>query len=140
MVRLLLAVFAFGALSAGVFAADTIYRNDFTSRESAGEIPMLGVWQTAEPYPPETSALCYTPWNSTYTSYKDNILGAFFHAATDLYAGDKGDMRRVAYALLQRSVGTVYADVFHGRRDERVYVLDDPSDHGMQRHSAFADS
>ena len=89
MVRTFFAFLAFGALSAGVFAADTIYQNDFTLRQSAGEVPLLGVWQTAEPYPPQTSALCYTPWNSTYTSYKDNILGAFFHAATDLYAGDR---------------------------------------------------
>ena len=89
MARTFLAFLAFGALSAGVFAADIIYQNDFTLRQSAGEVPLLGVWQTAEPYPPQTSALCYTPWNSTYTSYKDNILGAFFHAATDLYAGDR---------------------------------------------------
>ena len=54
--------------------------------------------------------------------------------------GRQGDMRWLAYALLQRSVGTVYADVFHRRRDERLYVFYDPSNHGLQRYRAFADS
>ena len=34
-----------------------IYRNDFTTRESAGAIPEPGVWHEAQPYPSTTKQI-----------------------------------------------------------------------------------
>ncbi len=45
---------AFADLPEGV-----IYRNDFTTRESAGAIPRLGEWYEATPYPTAKTRMIY---------------------------------------------------------------------------------
>lgn len=44
-----------------VLANDAIYRNDFSTRESAHPIPAYGVVHEAQPYPPVLSEIAFTP-------------------------------------------------------------------------------
>ena len=54
-----------------VLADNTIYQNDFSTRESAEPIPAYGVVHEAQPYALEKTPLCFVPESSTGYSGND---------------------------------------------------------------------
>lgn len=65
------ATIALALMSASVFADGVIYRNDFSTRESAQPIPAYGVVHEAQPYSTNAfSCLCFTP--DKYSGYPNS--------------------------------------------------------------------
>ena len=59
----------FGAAALAELPQGVIYRNDFTTRESAGTIPESDVWHEARPYPSTTRQIISYASPDTYKEY-----------------------------------------------------------------------